>query len=327
VSDPSSIARRGDAILALNESLGRALGDRLAEGLPRDAIVERARREGVELPDEVVDLFAWRNGAKSGHAMGSLWLLPGYYLLSLEESLRNRAELRDFRSDSWLPLLSDGGPGVLAVQCRGPGCGRVLHDDPGDDESGSVVFPSVDAMLWAIEEALASGAVFVDDDGHLDQDDARWLPIAVRRSEAAPFWRRRLEALDDWVYLPAPGSTPTVEISVPNLARQGVWIELNARRRNGRWTRVRRRDVARGQSAAPVEPPAIEEGVQANVRWIVEPGGIAEFNLPTPDGDPFRRRVRFQQPGVYTIRAHSAYPASVDSQTITVTVVPADAAH
>jgi hypothetical protein len=325
VSDRSSVARRGDAILALNTNLGRALGDRLADGLPREAIVESAGQEGLELPDEIVDLFAWRNGTKPGYEMGSLWLLPGYYLLSLEEALENRAELREFRSDSWLPLLSDGGPGVLAVQCRGPGWGRVLHDDPKDDERGSVVFPSVEAMLWAIEEALASGAFFVDDQGHLDQDDVRWLPIAVRCSGAAPFWQRELDHLDDWVYIPAPGSTQAVEISVPNLVRQGTWIDLKARRRNGSWIRVRRRAVVRGQLAEPVEPTAIEEEVQGNVSWIVEPHGVAEFNLPTPETAPFCRRVRFHQPGVYAIRAYSAYPARVQSQTITVTVIPGDA--
>jgi hypothetical protein len=203
----------------------------------------------------------------------------------------------------------------------------VLHDDPEDDERGSVVFPSVEAMLSAIEEALGSGAFFVDDVGHLGQDEARWLPIAVRCSGAAPFWQRALDHLDDWVYLPAPGSTPAVEISVPNLVRQGAWIDLKARRLNGRWTRVRRRDVARGQLAAPVEPAPIEEDVQGNVSWIVESHGIAEFNLPTPETALSCRRVRFHQPGVYAIRAYSAYPARVESQTITVTVVPADAAE
>jgi hypothetical protein len=325
VSNASAIANRGEAILALNVNLGRALGDRLAQGLPRETIVERARREGLDLPGEVVDLFAWRDGSNPGHAMGALWLLPGYYLLSLDEALSNRAALREFRPDGWLPLLSDGGPCVLAVQCRGPGYGRVLHYDPEGDDAGAVMFPNLEAMLSAIEEALASAAFLVDDDGYLEQDDGRWLPIAARHSGAAPFWQRQLEALDAWVYLPAPGSTPAVEISAPNLVRQGVWIDLKARRLNGSWRRVRRRDVVRGQNPAPVEPPPTEEDVQANLRWTVEPDGIAEFNVPTSDDDPFRRRVRFRQPGVYTLRAYSAYPAPAESRTLTINVVPGDA--
>jgi len=94
VSNASAIGRRGDAILVLNATLGRALGDRLAQGLPPETIVERTRREGLDLPDEVVDLFVWRDGSNPGHAMGSLWLLPGDYLLSLEEApARYRPEL------------------------------------------------------------------------------------------------------------------------------------------------------------------------------------------------------------------------------------------
>src|SRR5688572_770175 len=98
-----AIATCCDSILSLNARLGRDFARLLVEGLPRAQILASARKAGLVLPDEVVDLFAWRNGHRDGHSMGNLWLLPGYYLLGLEEALGHRAAVRGHVPDSWLP--------------------------------------------------------------------------------------------------------------------------------------------------------------------------------------------------------------------------------
>jgi hypothetical protein len=318
-----AIATCCDSILSLNARLGRDFARLLVEGLPRAQILTSARQAGLLLPDEVVDLFAWRNGHRDGHSMGNMWLLPGYYLLGLEEALGHRAAGRGHVPDSWLPLLSDGGAGAFVVECAGPRAGAVLHHDPQDVESGMLAFPGLGGLLAAVEEALSSGAFSIGEGGFLDQDDTRWYPIAARHAAGAPFWQRLLENLDEWVYVPAPGSTPTLEISLPAKVRQGDWFELKARRNNGRrWSRVRRRDLTAEQVGAHEVPPAIEDDVQAMLAWTVHPDGTSECDSSSIDGDPWQRRMRFHEPGVYAVRGHSAYPAPVHSEIVEVTVLP-----
>lgn len=164
----------------------------------------------------------------------------------------------------------------------------MLHHDPEEAEGEVPAFPSLGAMLAAIEEALASGAFFVGEGERLDQDDARWLPMAARHSGGLPFWTEPLAALDNSVYVPALGSTPTVEISVPSLVRQGDWIDLEARRRNGAWTLVRRRDVAPGQRGIPVGPRPRKGTCKRTSGGLCSPREALSSTYPRPTVIPTR---------------------------------------
>jgi len=324
VSSGSNITSRCNSIVALNVKLGRDLAGGLAEGLPREEILERALRAGVVLPDQVVDLYAWRNGCQRGHAPETLWLLPGYRLLTLDEALGRWAALPGLVPEGCLPLLSNEGPGTYVVQCGGPGWGRILHGYPGSSDHGLPAFPDLDALLAAIEEALASRA-FVLRKGKLAPDHARWLPIAAKYSGGLPFWLRRLESLDGTVYAPTPGSTPTLEVAIPRLVREGEWVRLGAWRRHGTWRRMMQRQVRPGQFATPFEPRAPEEMLQADLRWIVDPDGAAELGLPSPDGHPYARRIRFRKPGKYQVRACSELAPDAQSPAALVTVLAPNA--
>lgn len=108
--------------------------------------------------------------------------------------------------------------------------------------------------------------------------------------------------------------------AVPTVGR---WIDLHAERTTGRWLRVRFDDLEPGSSWLRRPPPAEETGVEANVRWLVEPDGAAEFNLPTAV-DPLTRKVRFTAPGTYTVSAqsHSWGGEPILSNRVTVTIQP-----
>jgi hypothetical protein len=307
VSQGSPVASRCDSILALHAKLGRDVAGRLAGGLSRQEIVERAQREGLNLPDEVIELFAWRNGCQPGHDLKSLWLLPGYHLLTLEQALGQRAAV----SEGWLPLLSNGGLGAYVVQCRGPGWGRILHVYPGSSDHGMSAFPELDALLAAIEEALASRA-FVLKKGDLAPDYGRWLPLAVKHSGELSFWQRRLESLHGTIFMPTRDSTPAVDVEMPRLVHLDEWVPLQARRSEGTWRRAQQRQVKAWQFGTPFEPPRPEPGLRANVGWSVDPEGAAEF-----DGG----RIRFRRPGRYRIRATGDLTANAESHTALVSVI------
>lgn len=58
----------------------------LRPGIGKSAL-ESVVRAG-DVPQDVVELFAWRNGTDlSRGTLGELWILPGFYLLSYEEGV------------------------------------------------------------------------------------------------------------------------------------------------------------------------------------------------------------------------------------------------
>ena len=81
-------------------------------------------------------------------------------------------------------------------------------------------------------------------------------------------------------------------------------------------------DVPDGVQWWRSQPPAFEEEVAGNLRWIVEPTGAARFNTDfRPD---LTREVRFSKPGTYTLSATSNIYGKepVSSKRVTITVVP-----
>jgi hypothetical protein len=129
------------------------------------------------------------------------------------------------------------------------------------------------------------------------------------------------------VWVAGPEFEASVRVSLAGASEGpfsvGEWIELLADRRTGPWVRVRYADLEPGSDWLRQPPPAEEPNVQANVTWVVAPSGKAEFNLPTTS-DLFSRRVRFTEPGTYTLwaRSHTWAGGTVNSNEITVTIGP-----
>jgi hypothetical protein len=128
-------------------------------------------------------------------------------------------------------------------------------------------------------------------------------------------------------FVPAPGYSCVVTLSVPKEGVVGEWIPLKASQTNGPWMQVRRRDVADGAVAWPKQPPAMEQQVAASLTWFTQPPGVARFNVATMasvQSDPYGRQVMFSQPGVYQIWGVLAYPTISTSnvETITIRVKP-----
>lgn len=68
-------------------------------------------------------------------------------------------------------------------------------------------------------------------------------------------------------------------------------------------------------------PPAYEGEVAANLRWIVQPEGMARFN--TDFRKDFTREIRFTEPGLYRLYGISSLygPEPVMSQVLTILVL------
>jgi hypothetical protein len=128
---------------------------------------------------------------------------------------------------------------------------------------------------------------------------------------------------DSRLFVPGPGYTCEVKILLPSEAKVGEWINLKASRTSGPWVQVAKSDVAKGVRAVPKAPPPVEENVQANLSWDIDPPGRAEFNMPTIDSvrtDPLARKVKFNEPGVYKISGTTSFPTKATSKVETITI-------
>lgn len=123
-------------------------------------------------------------------------------------------------------------------------------------------------------------------------------------------------------YVPGPGYSCVVTLTLPKEGIAGEWIQVKASLTNGPWVQMRRRDVADGAVAWPDQPPAFEQEVAASLTWFTEPPGAARFDVGTVQSiqsNPYGRQVMFNQPGTYRIWGVSAYPTVATSTIETIT--------
>lgn len=110
------------------------------------------------------------------------------------------------------------------------------------------------------------------------------------------------------VWVPAPEFAASLEVSIDPPSdgnyRVGEWIVLHAIRSTGPWQQVRHRDLPKGAKWMREPPFEREEKVEANIRWLVDPNGQCEFNLP--DLRKMKaRKVRFNTAGDFRLWAVS----------------------
>jgi len=129
-----------------------------------------------------------------------------------------------------------------------------------------------------------------------------------------------------WVWVPSDDFKARLHVYAGGGASKGVfeagaWITLHADRSTGPWRRVRYKDLPDGARWMRNPPPAEEHDVEANVRWLAEPSGSHEFNIPTAINIT-TRKVKFDRPGEYKVWAESRTLAGFDvkSNVIGVTV-------
>ena len=124
------------------------------------------------------------------------------------------------------------------------------------------------------------------------------------------------------VFIPGPDVSTTVTISVSTKkAAVDEPVILYASRTSSGFVEMPYNDVPSGVQWWRQMPPAYEKEVAANLKWIVEPEGKAQFN--TNFRKDFTREVRFSEPGTYKLYGiSSAYgPKPVSSKTIVLEVV------
>jgi hypothetical protein len=123
-----------------------------------------------------------------------------------------------------------------------------------------------------------------------------------------------------YTYVPAEGFTSVVAISAPAAARVGEWVALNATRRSGPWNQVRWEEL-RPEEMHMFDPRMFEPEVARNLSWTIDPPAQTRINTDVIAGAGSDARcIMFEEAGVYTLQAYSAFPLQVHSNVIVIRV-------
>lgn len=172
--------------------LSRPTASLLAHGITRALAAPLATSRGLEPPPDLLSVWEWRNGtsAQSGVALGDTWLIPGFYLTSVQEATRTYdALVPNQRWDpTWLPFFADGGGDFFVVECsRQASKGSVRHFRAEESEH-PVEYLTVERMFATIAEAFTRGVYFLDGDGYFEVDDAAYAALAAELNPEVGWW-------------------------------------------------------------------------------------------------------------------------------------------
>jgi cell wall assembly regulator SMI1 len=151
----------------------------LRPGLPPPVLAGELAALQLRSTADLAALYAWHDGtdATSAGRLGDLYLLPGFYFLSINDALiSRRTAIADPRwNPSWLPIMAGSDADFVAVQCdaRERDWGTVVRL-----RHPQVMFPSVSALFATVAAAYDTGVYYVDDDGRLELDGQAFVALA-----------------------------------------------------------------------------------------------------------------------------------------------------
>ena len=177
----------GNIILLLDkietslQQLHHSCVDHLNPGLSSQKIQELFEEIPLQPNQDLHALYAWRNGSEDseGITLGELAFFPGFYFMSLEESIQTYLELRetDDWKKSWFPIFASGGGDFYAMNLASEGQGQILGFYVFEEEA-QVEYRSLESMLTALKKCYEQGIIFRNEQGYLDMDYRKHAEIA-----------------------------------------------------------------------------------------------------------------------------------------------------
>ena len=136
-------------------------------------------------------LYTWRNGSKDceGITLGELAFFPGFYLMSLEESIQTYQELRKTSTwnQCWFPIFASGGGDFYAMNLFPEVQGQILGFYVFEEEA-QVEYRSLKSMLATFKVCYEQGIIFRNEQGYLDMDYRKHAEIAHDINPEVKIW-------------------------------------------------------------------------------------------------------------------------------------------
>lgn len=163
------------------QKLDHSCVDHLNPGISSQQIQELFEKIPLQPTQDLRALYTWRNGSKDceGITLGELAFFPGFYLMSLEESIQTYLELRarDAWDKSWFPIFASGGGDFYAMNLAPEAQGQILGIYVFEEEA-EVEYRSLKSMLATLNACYEQGIIFRNEQGYLDMDYRKHAEIA-----------------------------------------------------------------------------------------------------------------------------------------------------
>ena len=174
--------------------------DHLNPGLSSQKIQELFAEIPLQPNQDLHALYAWRNGSKDseGVTLGELAFFPGFYLMSLEESIQTYLELiaTDTWDKSWFPIFASGGGDFYAMNLA-PEAQRQIHGVYVYEEEPQVEYRSLKSMLTTFKVCYEQGVIFRNEQGYLDMDYREHAEVAHEINPDVKMWLEFLKETEE----------------------------------------------------------------------------------------------------------------------------------
>lgn len=196
----------GNIILLLDkietslQQLHHSCVDHLNPGLSFQKIQELFEEIPLQPNQDLHAFYAWRNGSKDsdGITLGELAFFPGFYLMSLEESIQTYMELRARNGwdKSWFLIFASGGGDFYAMNLAPEAQGQI-HGVYVYEEEPQVEYRSLESMLTALKNCYEQGIIFRNEQGYLDMDYRKHAEIAHDINPDLKIWIEFLKETEE----------------------------------------------------------------------------------------------------------------------------------
>ena len=173
------------------QQLDHSCLDHLNPGISSQQIQELFEEIPLQPTQDLRALYTWRNGSKDceGITLGELAFFPGFYLMSLEESIQTYMELRARNGwdKSWFPIFASGGGDFYAMNLAPEAQGQILGFYVFEEE-GQVEYRSLKSMLATLKACYEQGIIIRNERGYLDMDYRKHAEIAHDINPEVKIW-------------------------------------------------------------------------------------------------------------------------------------------
>lgn len=149
----------------------------------------RFEANGLSLGRELAALYGWHNGTNvaPGVVLDNAHLLPGFYLMSIDEAFGTFEEMKAFNvNPSWVPILANGGGDFSFIDCSTADI-QPIYSFRFEQDVHRMQFLSISDMLGTIAEAYDQEVFFLEG-GWLEMNDAAWWELARSLNPRADYW-------------------------------------------------------------------------------------------------------------------------------------------
>lgn len=182
------------------QQLDHSCVDHLNQGISSQQIQELFEEIPLQQTQDLRALYTWRNGSKDceGVTLGELAFFPGFYLMSLEESIQTYLELRetDAWDKSWFPIFASGGGDFYAMNLAPEAQGQILGFYVFEEEA-QVEYRSLKSMLATLKACYEQGIIFRNEQGYLDMDYRKHAEIAHDINPEVKIWLEFLKETEE----------------------------------------------------------------------------------------------------------------------------------